>query len=370
MAHFYKNSKRGWQIKYRVFFPDGTHRDKIKFKKREIEAQQLFADVTRLESLSRQRSIKKDEIKFCLNMGYLSKEEALELSGTPDVNSFATWHELNLKYEKWSRENCRPYTHSCNLNRLYKIVDYFKDIFPAELTKENIESYISFRKNNGLHPDTISKDLIIIRHLLDGISADTNPARRIPLLKGDGEKIRRALSPGEIKAFMEALERYRHLLYGNIKPIVLIYLYAGLRPSEILRLKPSDIDLDNNKIHVQGQTKTRKARSIDIHSELLSLLKKIKKKRKKKEYLFKEGRNTHGHSVSRTIKEIMRNAGIPEDVPPYALRHSFVSYLLKSTRDLTYVMKMAGHSNIKTTQGYLSVIEDKESPMNQLKFSG
>jgi len=66
----------------------------------------------------------------------------------------------------------------------------------------------------------------------------------------------------------------------------------------------------------------------------------------------------------------MRTAGIPEDVPPYSLRHSFVSYLLKNTRDLTYVMKMAGHSNIKTTQGYLSVIEDKESPMNQLKFSG
>jgi len=367
MAHFYKNSKRGWQIKYRVFFPDGTHRDKIKFKKREIEAQQLFADVTRLESLSRQRSIKKDEIKFCLNMGYLSKEEALELSGTPDVNSFATWHELNLKYEKWSRENCRPYTHSCNLNRLYKIVDYFKDIFPAELTKENIESYISFRKNNGLHPDTISKDLIIIRHLLDGISADTNPARRIPLLKGDGEKIRRALSPGEIKAFMEALEQYKHLLYGNIKPIVLIYLYAGLRPSEILRLKPSDIDLDNNKIHVQGQTKTRKARSIDIHPSLSPLLKNIKKKNKSAAGFLPA---INSHSVSRAIKEIMRIAGIPEDVPPYALRHSFVSYLLKNTRDLTYVMKMAGHSNIKTTQGYLSVIEDKESPMNQLKFSG
>ena len=65
----------------------------------------------------------------------------------------------------------------------------------------------------------------------------------------------------------------------------------------------------------------------------------------------------------------MRTAGIPEDVPPYSLRHSFVSYLLKSTRDLTYVMKMAGHSNIKTTQGYLSVIEDKESPINKLNFT-
>ncbi|MBI3585442.1 MAG: site-specific integrase [Nitrospinae bacterium] len=370
MPHLYNNSKRGSQVKYRVFFPDGTHRDKIKFRKKETEAQQLFADVTRLESLSRQRAIKKDEIKFCLNMGYLTKEEALQLSGTPDVNSFATWHELNLKYEQWSREHCRPYTHTCNLNRLYKIIDYFKDISPANLTKENIESYISFRKNNGLHPDTISKDLIIIRHLLDNISPDTNPARHIPLLKGDGEKIRRALSRGEIKAFMESLERYKHLLYGNIKPIVLIYLYAGLRPSEILRLKPSDIDIENNKIHVQGQTKTRKKRSIDIHPELSPLLKKIKKKREKKEYLFKEDRKTHSHSLSRTIKEIMREAGLPEDVPPYALRHSFVSYLLKSTRDLTYVMKMAGHTNIKTTQGYLSVIEDKESPMNQLKFSG
>ncbi len=192
MPHLYKTTHLGWLVKYRVFFPDGTHKDKTKFRKKKLEAQQVLTDVTKLESLSRQRAIKKDEIKFCLNMGYLTKEEAQGLSGTPDINSFATWHELTLKYEQWSREHCRPYTHTCNLNRLYKIVDYFKDISPAELTKEQIKTYISFRKNKGLHPDTISKDLIIIRHLLDNISPDVNPARKIPLLKGDGEKIRRA----------------------------------------------------------------------------------------------------------------------------------------------------------------------------------
>ena len=369
MPHLYKSKLHGFAIKYRVFFPDGTHKDKFKHRKKKYEAEQLLMDVTRLESLSRQRAIKKDEVKFFLNIRCLTKEEAQELSGSPDINSFATWHELTLKYEQWSREHCRPYTHSVNLNRLYKIIAHFKDISPANLTKEQIENYISWRRNNGLHPDTISKDLIIIRHLLDGISSDINPARKIPLLKGDGEKIRRALSPSEIKAFMESLERYRHLLYGYIKPIVLTYLYAGLRPSEILRLKPSDIDISNNKIHVQGQTKTRKARSIDIHPELLIELKKLKKKREKKEYLFREGNKTSSHSVSRTIKEIMRVAGIPEDVPPYSLRHSFVSYLLKHTRDLVYVMHMSGHSNIKTTQKYLSIIEDKESPMNRLNFT-
>jgi hypothetical protein len=199
MPHLYKSKQHGFVIKYRVFFPDGTHRDKFKHRKKKIEAQQILADVTKLESLSRQRAIKKDEIKFCLNMGYLSIDEAQELSGTPDVNSFATWHELTLKYERWSREHCRPNTHSINLNRLYKIVDYFKDISPTNLTKERIEAYISYRKGNGLHPDTISKDLVAIRHILDNISPDNNPARKIPLLRGDGEKIRRCIITGRNK---------------------------------------------------------------------------------------------------------------------------------------------------------------------------
>ena len=362
MPHIYKSKIHGWRVKYRVWFPDGNHTDKIKHRRKKADAERMFAEVDQLESHSRKASLSKKEITFYCNMKYLSPEEATLLAGA-FISPYQTWRELAKRYEDWARTNCRAYTHNCNMSKLKLVLNAFEKIPLGELKREDMQDYISRRKKE-VKADTICKELIVLRKLLDYFQPDDNPARKIPMPKLLDKRKKRPLSIIEMQTFFRQLEKNRSSIYGLLKEFVMLYLYAGMRPSEIIRLKPSDVRLDIQKIHVQGETKTGEDRSIDIHPELMSILKSLLKKAKG-DYLF--GKKLLGPSLSRAIRKTMRSAGL-SGITPYSLRHSFISYLLKHTRDLAYVMKQAGHKNIKTTQGYIDVIEDPESPINKLDF--
>lgn len=362
MPHLYKSKFHGWRVKYRIWFPDGTHIDKTKHRTRKIDAERMLTEVDRLESLSRKAALSKKEITFFVNMEYLTPNEATLLAGA-FISPYRTWNELAIKYEDWSRSNCRAYTHLCNTSKLKGVLDAFADISLAEVSKDNIERFISKRKKE-VQNDTICKELIILRKLLDYIDEDNNPARKIHMPKVIGRK-KRPLSAIEMQAFFEKLEQNKRLYYGLLKPFVMFYLYAGMRPSEIARLKKSDIRLDIKKIIVEGETKTMEARSIDIHPELMPTLQDLLNRTTNAQGLF--GRKIDAKNISRLISLTMGLAGL-QGMSSYSLRHSFISYLLKHTRDLAYVMRQAGHKQIKTTQGYIDVIEDPDSPINKLDF--
>lgn len=362
MPHLYKSKIHGWRVKYRIWFPDGTHADKLKHRTRKIDAERILTEVDRLESLSRKAALSKKEITFFVNMKYLSPQEATLLAGA-FISPYQTWNEVSKKYEDWSRSNCRAYTHLCNMSKLKGVLNHFETIPLGEIKKDNIEDYMARRKKE-VKADTICKELIILRKLLDYSQPDDNPARKISLPKVVDIK-KRPLSTIEMQLFFDKIEQNKKRYYGLLKPFVMIYLYAGMRPSEIARLKSADIRLDIKKIIVEGETKTMEARSIDIHPELMPTLQDLLKRTTNAQGLF--GRKIDSKNISRLISLIMGIAGL-QGVSSYSLRHSFVSYLLKHTRDLAYVMKQAGHKQIKTTQGYIDVIEDSESPINKLDF--
>lgn len=210
---------------------------------------------------------------------------------------------------------------------------------------------------------SIRKELVILRHLLDPLGEDENPARAIPLLKVEEEHVPRPLYPDEIKAFLTALEGRRGRLGGWLKHMVLVYLYAGLRPSEILRLRPDDINFQAGKIHIQGRTKTGAARSVDINAGLAPYLEEAAAAAKKGARLFKCDVN----SLGREIRRVIALAGLT-GLKPYSLRHSFVTYLLRAGADLRTTMDLAGHKKLSTTTRYLHVVPATNSPVHKLDF--
>lgn len=277
MPHLYKSKVHGWRVKYRIWFPDGAHIDKTKHRRKKIDAERMLTEVDRLESLSRKASLKKEEIRFYANMKYISPEEATLLAGA-FISPYQTWRELAKKYEDWSRANCRAYTHICNMSKLKLVLNAFEKIPLGDIKKDDIEDYIARRKKE-VKTDTICKELIVLRKLLDYSQPDDNPARKIPLPKIIDKKKKRPLSLTEMQTFFKQLDKNRAAIYGLLKDFVMLYLYAGMRPSEIIRLKSSDVKLDIKKIHIQGETKTGEDRSIDIHPELMPVLQRLLKKK-------------------------------------------------------------------------------------------
>lgn len=368
----------GWRIIYRVHFPDGTHKDRTRYAKKMQDANMLYGDAERVESLTRRRLITKDEVKRALNSGYITRDEAALLSGLHAGAAF-TWNELRKKYEDWGRAHTAATSFRSNLSKLGRVVGYFSRYEPGEVTVELIRRYIEERraglvtmeqKKRGRRvlaragkAGSIRKELVVLRRLLDPLDEENNPARALPLPRVTDESIPRPLYPDEIKTFLTALEGRKARLYGRLRHMTMLYLYAGMRPSEIVRLKTGDINLHVDKIHIQGPTKTGYARSVDIHPEIRPLIEEALGGTKKGERLFQCDVN----SLGREVRQVIKDAGL-EGIKPYSLRHSFITYLLRSGADLRTTMDLAGHRKLATTTRYLHVVPTINSPVNKIDF--
>ena len=133
---------------------------------------------------------------------------------------------------------------------------------------------------------------------------------------------------------------------------------SGLRVSELINLKKSEINFTNKIITLKG--KGNKQRSVPIGDYamdyLLQYMDEIREKNigKKKVYIFL---NNRGDAISRqyfflAIRKYAKEAGIDKEISPHTLRHCFATHLLEAGAQLRLVQEMLGHSKIETTQIY------------------
>jgi integrase/recombinase XerD len=134
---------------------------------------------------------------------------------------------------------------------------------------------------------------------------------------------------------------------------------AGLRVSEIVKLKLADIDSKRMQIFVE-RAKGKKDRYVNLSPVLLDILRKYiaDHKPRPKVYLF-ESEQTGASYPTRTVQNIFTNAknkaGIRKEVGIHSLRHSFATHLLEKGTDIRYIKDLLGHFNLKTTERYLHV---------------
>ena len=131
-----------------------------------------------------------------------------------------------------------------------------------------------------------------------------------------------------------------------------------------------DLNFDEGLVHIK-LSKGRKDRFVKIPDSVKSELESYSRL-SDDDVLFASNRG--GKLTTATIQKIVKNssvrAGIKKNVHPHTLRHSFATHLLENGTDLRIIQKLLGHSNIKTTQVYLSVsnqsIKNIKSPLDSL----
>jgi len=135
--------------------------------------------------------------------------------------------------------------------------------------------------------------------------------------------------------------------------IIELLFYEGLRKGELLKLKKSDIDLENKKILVNG--KGNKIRILPLHNNLREKLTKYVELMDNEALLFP----LEYRYLTQLLEIIGNKIGI--HLYPHLLRHSFAANLYKRTKNIMLVKKMLGHSKIETTGKYLrslNVLDD------------
>lgn len=149
----------------------------------------------------------------------------------------------------------------------------------------------------------------------------------------------------------------------NMKSKLLLQLIyaAGLRVSEVVSLKVSDFEFDENHGWVRDG-KGGKDRMF-IYPENLGkeLQRYVRKRPIESIYLFpgSKGQEMTTRNVQKILKTAVEKAAISKGITPHKLRHSFATHLLESGNDIRIIQELLGHSNLQTTQIYTHVAKEQ-----------
>ncbi len=167
-----------------------------------------------------------------------------------------------------------------------------------------------------------------------------------------------------------------HLMARDLALFELIYS-CGLRVGEAVSLSVADIDLEQAQLRVIG--KGNKERVLPIGRQALVALQCYLELRFEQQggaalFLNDRGGRLSARSVQRNLKTRLQQLGLPSDVTPHALRHSFATHLLDAGADLRAIQELLGHASLSTTQKYTKVsfshltdVYDRSHPRSRKK---
>ena len=165
------------------------------------------------------------------------------------------------------------------------------------------------------------------------------------------KKIPKAISKSQMEQIFEDLKKSKQTNAGlYILILKLIYL-SGLRISEALNLKWSDINHQDNSIYVYG--KGSKERKVFIINDYLVQLKNLEKNN---QYIFTiNQKKISTRSVNKFLQNCYDNSLIKNKLSSHIFRHSFATTMLENNADIRHIQKLLGHSSISTTEIYTKV---------------
>jgi len=223
---------------------------------------------------------------------------------------------------------------------------------PDKLSKQMIEDYLLYLKNDkGKCPNSCASDLSGMRFFYNHvtkqkISIDYSLTRKV-------RNLPTVLPQEDICNIINATSNLKHRL------ILMTTYSAGLRASEVIALKPKNIDSKRMLIKVKG--KGGKQRYTLLAKRLLPELRHYYKTDPPKTYLFPSSYKHKKHqplsyeSVRNLYEKARKKAGVKEGVGIHTLRHSFATHLLEAGYDIRKIQVLMGHTRLSTTMIYLHV---------------
>ena len=234
--------------------------------------------------------------------------------------------------------------------------------------RADLMDFIAARVHGGARPRSTARQLSSFRRFFrylirEGLIAE-DPTAQIAMPK-IGRSLPRSLSESEVEALLAAPAVADPL--GHRDRTMLEVLYAtGLRVSELVHLKLSQVNLNQGLIRVLG--KGNRERLIPLGEEAVRWLKTfIDSGRadilldRSTDYLFptRRGDRMTRQAFWHIIKRYARKASVDRDLSPHTLRHAFATHLLNHGADLRVVQMLLGHSDLSTTQIYTHVARER-----------
>ncbi len=243
---------------------------------------------------------------------------------------------------------------------------YFEYKPLKEIKQKEIESYINGMIKNGLSESAQKQIICAIRFYYIEVLRISPQYYRVSQPK-KSEKLPTVLAFSEVIEIFSKIDNLKH------KCMVFIGYATGLRISEVVSLKLSEIDYERKTIMVRGG-KGKKDRTVMLSDKLAVILQDYVSKYEPKQWIF-EGQLDEQYStrsLQNLFKRAVESTKIKKHVTFHTLRHSFATHLLEAGTDLRMIQDLLGHVNIQTTVRYTHVsirdINKIQSPLDKLNI--
>lgn len=302
--------------------------------------------------------------------------DPLQTNSTPRAHGVALSDLTDLPAPGWMKDferhiTIRNYAHSTRKsyrNILLSFNNYFKGYDIKQLQKVDIEKYLEYLCNERNYSSAaLNVTVNAIKFLYEKVWSFPREYYQFPRAKRE-HKLPTFFHQQEITNMFNSVTNLKH------KVILYVGYSAGLRVSEIVNLKISDIYSGSMQIRIE-QGKGKKDRMVMLSEKVLVLLRAYYTKYKPVYWLF-EGPKGEQYSV-RSVQQILKSAkslaGIVHKGSVHTLRHSFATHLLEGGTDLRLIQELLGHTSIKTTAIYTHITDTSKakvkSPLDKLNLN-
>jgi site-specific recombinase XerD len=242
---------------------------------------------------------------------------------------------------------------------------YFDYRNPEEISREEIIRFLGSLMERGLSATSGHSMVNGVQFYYQQVLGKRDFTFVLPRPKKE-KKLPVVLTMEECLLIFKVVDNPKHKL------LLLIGYGAGLRVSEIVSLKWSDILFEEHKIHVKN-AKGKKDRMVMLPYSIVSSLQLYRELYKGKLYVF-EGQFAGEPYSTGSVQQVMRTAlklsGLEKKATVHTLRHSFATHLLENGTDIRYIQQFLGHSSIKTTTVYThltkTAVDKIQSPLDRM----
>jgi len=238
-----------------------------------------------------------------------------------------------------------------------------KQINYQQVSGKNINEFISNLFNSGLKSSSINRKISSIKHFYLFLSKKKiikySPADEIETPKQE-KYLPISMSEDEVEKLLSSPNSNR-IIERRDKAMIEILYATGMRISELVNLKLTDVDFNRSVLKVFGKgSKERLVPYGEKAAEALDIyLRDRKKSDSKNVFLSNRGSQITRGAFWQRIKIYIKRENLKSSISPHTLRHAFATHLLNRGADLRSVQILLGHSDLSTTQIYTHIAKQR-----------
>ena len=238
-----------------------------------------------------------------------------------------------------------------------------KQINYQQVSGNNINEFISKLFNSGLKSSSINRKISSIKHFYLFLSRKKiirySPADEIETPKQE-KYLPISMSEDEVERLLSSPNSNR-IIERRDKAMIEILYATGMRISELVNLKLTDVDFNRSVLKVFGKgSKERLVPYGEKAAEALDIyLRDRKRSDSKNVFLSNRGSQITRGAFWQRIKIYIKRENLKSSISPHTLRHAFATHLLNRGADLRSVQILLGHSDLSTTQIYTHIAKQR-----------